>query len=125
MRRDYCWASYPFFPYPFRASREPELSRTFIAQMDAPSATPYVEAPTVPAQWLPCPCASAAHVLLKGEHTVSVPGYVPEAATSTPAKARPPNSLCVMRMPVSNTYTCTPLPLPRHSSASTYWMPHG
>mmetsp|Transcript_54503 Transcript_54503/g.152111 ORF Transcript_54503/g.152111 Transcript_54503/m.152111 type:complete len:100 (-) Transcript_54503:22-321(-) len=72
---------------------EPALFKTFADQIVAPSATPYVEAPTVPAQWLPCPCWSAAHVVLDGEHTVRVPGYVPEAATSTPAKARPPNSL--------------------------------
>eukprot|EP00959_Pyramimonas_sp_CCMP1952_P244519 5111270-Pyramimonas_sp.AAC.1 len=48
---------------------EPASFRTFIAHRVAPFATPYVEAPTVPAQWLPCPWTSAAHVVLRGAHS--------------------------------------------------------
>mmetsp|Transcript_103098 Transcript_103098/g.277157 ORF Transcript_103098/g.277157 Transcript_103098/m.277157 type:complete len:201 (+) Transcript_103098:789-1391(+) len=44
---------------------------------------------------------------------------------SIPANARPPNSTWVVRMPVSSTYTLTPAPRPRTSSALMSWIPHG
>ena len=64
----------------------PAQSSTRTATSETPLATPYVEPPVVPATCVPCPLQSSA---------------VPPSTASKPLVARPPNSLCENRIPVS------------------------
>src|SRR5262245_1890652 len=59
-------------------------------------ATPYVVPPIVPDTCVPWPLQSSAD---------------PPSISSTPLVARPPNCVCVKRMPVSITYAFTPAPV--------------
>jgi len=52
----------------------------------------------VPAQWVPCPCLSKAQLVSDALHSLGVLDR-----TSKVGMARPPKSLCVVRMPVSAT----------------------
>src|SRR5262245_39345086 len=76
-------------PEPWQFSTRTATMLTFLA-------TPYVEPPIVPATWVPWPWQSSAG---------------PPSIASNPLVARPPNSWCVTRTPVSITYAVTPLPL--------------
>ncbi len=76
---------------------EPPQSRTRTATRSTSLATPHFAPPTVPATCVPCPLQSF----------VPLPSLIAEK----PLVARPSNVLCVMRMPVSMTYTVTPRPV--------------
>src|SRR5512133_3772028 len=75
----------------------PEQLSTRTATSVTPFATPYVAPPTVPDTCVPCPLQSTP--------------FWPSPTASKPTEARPPNSLCDVRMPVSTMYACTPLPV--------------
>src|SRR5687768_5134703 len=79
----------------------PDELQTLIERIVTPLATPNVAPPTVPATWLPWLLQS----LLPGELQNSEP------TKSAAIEARPPNSTCVERMPVSITYAVTPEPV--------------
>src|SRR5215208_449353 len=70
-------------------SPTPAQSRTRTATSVTPLATPYVAPPIVPETCVPCPLQSSE--------------LSPASTPSKPWIARPPNSLCVFRMPVSMT----------------------
>ena len=74
---------------------EPLQSSTFTATRCTSLATPWAAPPTVPATCVPWPLQS---VLF-------------ESAVLVPHVARPPKSLCVVRMPVSMMYAVTPVPV--------------
>mmetsp|Transcript_34545 Transcript_34545/g.95527 ORF Transcript_34545/g.95527 Transcript_34545/m.95527 type:complete len:291 (+) Transcript_34545:753-1625(+) len=93
---------WPFFP------------RTLTACKVAPLATPWSLPPIVPAQCVPWPFSSSAQEVSVARHTRRLPEVM-----SIVGIARPPKSLCVVRMPVSMTYTCTPLP----ASFATSYVP--
>src|SRR5829696_697806 len=73
---------------------EPEQLSTLTATRRVVFATPYWLPPMVPATWVPWPWQS---VLL------------PSPTVLVPQTARPPNVVCVVRMPVSMTYPVTVL----------------
>ena len=75
---------------------EPWQFRTRTATRFTCLATPYVEPPIVPATCVPWPWQSSA---------------LPPSIASNPLVARPPNSWCENRIPVSITYAVTPLPV--------------
>jgi hypothetical protein len=74
---------------------EPEHWNTRTPRSSAPFATPYVLPPTVPATCVPWPLQSCP---------------LPPKPSYT-LLARLPNWVCAVRMPVSMTYTRTPLPV--------------
>jgi hypothetical protein len=73
----------------------PEHWNTRTPRSSAPFATPYTAPPTVPATCVPWPLQSCP---------------LPPKPSYT-LLARPPNSECPVRMPVSITYTRTPEPV--------------
>src|SRR5262245_57066743 len=75
---------------------EPEQLNTRTAYSITFLATPKVLPPTVPATCVPWPLQSLP--------------FCPSLTASWPTDARPPNSLCEIRMPVSMMYACAPLP---------------
>merc|ERR1740121_1492603 len=85
---------------------DPESLRTFTACRVTPLATPNCFPPTVPAQCVPWPCLSKAHPT-SPLHSLTVK---PSHAVSSVGMARSSKSWCVVRMPVSKMYACTPLP---------------
>src|SRR3954452_5771994 len=70
----------------------PEQFSTRTPTSLTPLATPYVPPPTVPATCVPWPLQSS---------------VAPPSTASTPELARPENSLCANRMPVSMMYAVT------------------
>mmetsp|Transcript_87257 Transcript_87257/g.281893 ORF Transcript_87257/g.281893 Transcript_87257/m.281893 type:complete len:268 (+) Transcript_87257:417-1220(+) len=96
------------------------ICKTLTEWRVTPLATPYCRPPMMPETCVPCPETSAAHCTSSSRQPVA---FI--SVASIAAKARPPKSSCVVRMPLSRTYTWTPSPIPLHeytpSSGKLRW----